>query len=155
MTDTCIVDACSQSWEESTSANLPNKNNCSGFLKAVASKLGIVLPVSANADLLIDFMIDQQWKTTTSGKEAANLAENGAFVVAALKSGDHNPARANGHVAVVVSGTLYREVYPLCWCGSIGSAQSCGTKSVGEVWNRRDRDQVTYYRCPVYVCADA
>jgi hypothetical protein len=81
----------------------------------------------------------------TTGKVAAQRAGTGALVVAGLKSSDHNPARSNGHVVIVVGGALYRETYPLCWCGSIGSAQSKGTKSVGEVWSRTDRDSVVYF----------
>jgi hypothetical protein len=54
---------------------------------------------------------------------------------------------ANGHVAVVVdSTTLYHGKYPYVWGGSIGEAQSQGDKSVGEVWNTKDRDKVKIWR---------
>jgi hypothetical protein len=152
MTDTCIVEKCAESWDETTSAGLINKNNCSGFLKGVAARLGISMPAGANADGLVDFMTGQKWKVLATGAEAALQAGNGMFVVAGLKSGAHSPARSNGHVGVVVSGTLYRGIYPKCWCGSIGSAQSKGTKSVGEIWSRSDRDAVVYYMYATQIC---
>ena len=68
--------------------------------------------------------------------------------MAGLKGSEHNPARAQGHVAVVVPGPLYHGKYPPCWCGSSGTAQSSGNKPVGEVRSKRDRDRVTYYRAP-------
>ena len=108
---------------------------------------------SANADGLVDFMKNQNWTVVSSGSEAATKATAGMFVVAGLKSSEHNPARSNGHVAVVVSGDLYRGKYPKAWCGSIGGAQSQGTKSTGEIWNRTDRDSVIYYMYPLAVCS--
>jgi hypothetical protein len=153
MSDSCIVEKCKESWEEKTSANLVNKNNCSGFLKGVAEKLGISMPMSATADGLVDFMKNSSsWKKVTSGSEAAAQAGRGYFVVAGLKGSEHKPARGNGHVAIVVSGSLYRGIYPMCWGGSIGSAQSQGNKSIGEIWNKTDRDLVTYYMHSQVVC---
>jgi hypothetical protein len=58
----------------------------------------------------------------------------------------------NGHVAIVVSGELYKQKYPVVWGGSIASAQSKGSKTVGEVWNRADRDNVAYYAYGVVAC---
>ena len=152
MSESCIVEKCAESWNETTSAGLINKNNCSGFLKCVASKLGVTMPAGADADGLVDFMQRQNWKVLASGADAAVQAGNGMFVVAGLSSDEHHPARLNGHVGVVVSGGLYRGIYPKCWCGSIGSAQSQGTKSVGEIWNKKDRDSVAYYMCVTLVC---
>ena len=77
---------------------------------------------------------------------AVTAVHAGALVIAGLKSYEHTPARNNGHVVIVVDGTLYRGIYPMVWGGSIGNAQSKGTKSVGEVWNRADRDAVLYYK---------
>ena len=151
--DACIVKACQECWELKTSAGLANKGNCSGFLKGVAEKLGVNITQSANADGLIDFMKNQKWTEISSGSDAAAKASAGMFVVAGLKSSEHKPARTHGHVAVVVSGTMYRGKYPKCWCGSIGGAQSQGTKSTGEIWNNKDRDSVVYYMYPLAVCS--
>ena len=51
-----------------------------------------------------------------------------------------------------MSGNLYRKKYPLVWGGSTGGAQSQGDKSVGEVWNNKDRDNVVYYAYSTMVC---
>lgn len=122
-----------------------HSDDCSGFLRAVAADLGY--PLSGNANTLVDYF-DRSWTTLTRA-EAIAAARQGVFVVAGLKGSDHNPPRNHGHVVVVVDGPLYHNKYPLVWGGSIGSAQSPGTKSVGEVWNRTDRDAVRYYRPPV------
>lgn len=149
--DQCIIGKCAESWEEEFITGLKNKNNCSGFVKAVAKKLGIPLPETANADGIVD-SIAKDWKNLKSGSEAAQQAAAGVFVLVGLKGVGHKPARNNGHVAVVVSGKLYKEKYPPVWGGSTGGAQSQGDKSVGEVWNRTDRDSVAYYAYGVAVC---
>lgn len=148
--DQCIVDACKNAWEGSFLRGTPNKNNCSGFVKAVASQLGISLPATADADGIAEAV--KAWKKVDSGEEAQRLAANGSFVLVVLKGKDHHPPRAHGHVGVVVSGELYRQKYPMMWCGSIGHAQSEGDKSVGEVWNRADRDSVQYYTFTTFAC---
>ena len=150
----CIIDACVQSWDEELIDHTPNRNNCSGFVRSVAGHLGIQLPAST-ADGIIN-SISRSWKTLGSGAEAAQQAAAGFLVIAGLKGADHDPARTNGHVAIVVPGALYRGIYPRCWGGSLGGAQSRGNKSTGEVWNSRDRDQVEYYMHAVMpVCAAA
>lgn len=149
--DQCIIDSCKTSWEEEFLKGTKNRDNCSGFVKAVAKKLGVPLPDTANADGIVDHL-DKNWKKLASGSDARLKAQTGSFVIAALKGSGHAPARNNGHVAIVVDGDLYRQKYPMLWGGSIGSAQSQGTKSVGEVWNTRDRDSVTYYVYATFAC---
>jgi hypothetical protein len=143
--DQCIVRACEDSWEGTFIAGIANKDNCSGFIKAVAQRLNVPMS-SGNADAIVSFLAGHEsWKKLDSGSEAKTQAETGHLVLAGLKSGDHSGTRNNGHVVVVVGGMLYRGKYPKCWGGSIGSAQSRGVKSVGEVWNTTDRDSVVYY----------
>lgn len=142
----CILDSLKDSWEQEFTSGIKNKDNCSGFAKSVMAKLGIPMAATANADGIASAVAaSRDWAAIASGVDAAKQAANGVFVLAVLKSGDHSPARNNGHVAVVVNGQLYRGKYPLVWGGSLGSAQSQGNKSVGEVWNTRDRDNVKYY----------
>ena len=151
--DTCIVNYSKAAWEEEFLAGTPNKNNCSGFVKAVAKKLGVVLPDTANADGIVSTLAaNRSWTKLKSGADAALEAGKGNLVIAGLKAADHSPARNNGHVAIVVTGTLYKGKYPIVWGGSIGGAQSQGSKSVGEVWNRNDRDNVVYYAYSTQVC---
>lgn len=149
--DQCIIDKANESWEEEFIKGTKNKNNCSGFVKAVAKKLGVPLPDTANADGIID-SISSSWKKLESGTEAARLASTGVFVLVGLKATSHTPARNNGHVAIVIRGKLYKEKYPVVWGGSTGGAQSQGDKSVGEVWNKSDRDNVVYYSYSPLVC---
>lgn len=117
--DKCIVEKCEQSWEEDFLPGTKNKNNCSGFVKAVTKKLGIPLPETANADGSLD-AISKSWTKLESGVEAARKAATGVFVIAGLKAADHSSARNNGHVAIVIDGELYKSKYPICWGGSIG-----------------------------------
>jgi hypothetical protein len=141
-----LIKACQDSWEEENLPGLPNKNNCSGFLRSVAGHLNITL-YGQQADDLVE-SIRKNWVKVDTASSAAQFASQGMLVVAGLKGSEHDPKRANGHVAVIVPGPFYHGKYPRCWCGSTGTAQSQGNKSVGEVWNRHDRDQVTYYRAP-------
>ncbi len=150
--DQCILDAAKASWDESFLKGTPNKDNCSGFVKSVATKLGVPLPATADADGIAD-EVSASWSKLKSGADAARAASTGNFVIAVLKGADHHPARHHGHVGVVVAGTLYRGLYPMLWCGSLGGqAQSQGDKSVGEVWARADRDSVEYYEYKTAVC---
>lgn len=117
-------------------------DDCSGFLRAVAGELGY--PLTGNANALVAHF-DKNW-VKLERTAAIDAAKKGIFVVAGLAGSEHNPPRNNGHVVVVVDGALYNGKYPLVWGGSIGSAQSQGTKSIGEVWNKKDRDAVRYFQ---------
>ena len=143
MSDECIVEKCKASWDEEFIPPKKNSDNCSGFAKAVAAKLGVTLP-NVQADGIVEY-ISGNWTKLDSGAEAAKEAGLGYLVIAGLKGADHTPARSSGHVAIVVTGRLYLGKYPLCWGGSTGVAQSRGDKSTGEVWARSDRNNVEYY----------
>ncbi len=145
--DQCIVNACKNSWDKSYLAGTPNKDNCSGFVQSVAAELGVPMP-RGNANAMVDGL-EQSWTKLASGAEAAQKAAQGFLVIAGLKG------RTYGHVAVVISGPLYRQKYPMCWCGSIAGAvgQSQGLKSVGQVWNRTDRDRLNYYVYSLACCS--
>lgn len=138
MTNEEIVAACRKHYTV-------HSNDCSGFVRAVTAELGH--PVSGNANGIMTELANATGTWEKIDRAAAVLAvKSGALVIAGLKASDHNPPRNNGHVVVVVDGPLYRNTYPLVWGGSIGNAQSQGTKTVGEVWNRSDRDAVLYYK---------
>ena len=148
--DTCIIQKCTESWEAEFIAGIKNKNNCSGFVKAVAAKLNVPLP-PLPADGIIN-SIEKSWTQAATGADAAKKAAAGFLVLAGLKSADHTKKVSQGHIVVVVDGPLYRAKYPKCWGGSTGSAQSNGNKSVGEVWSTTDRDKVVYYVSKQQVC---
>jgi len=141
--DASLLKACEAAWEDEWIPKTKNKNNCSGFVKAVAKKMGASLP-DQQADGLINHM-KNNWTPVKSGSEARAKAITGTLVVAGLKSDEQKSHPNQGHVAVVVGGSLYREKYPKCWGGSTGSAQSKGTLSIGEVFAVSDRDKVAYY----------
>ncbi len=122
----------------------PNKDDCSGFVRAVAAEFGYTL--KGNADQIIG-ALEKSWMNLDRSK-AIEAVKEGALVIAGLQAGAHTPPRNHGHVVVIIEGELYNEKYPLVWCGSIGSAQSNGTKSVGEIWRKIDRDAVLYYQAP-------
>lgn len=150
--DQCIVDACKASYDESFLKGMRNSDNCSGFVKSVAAKLGVPLAATSDADGIAT-EVAASWKKLPSDAEAARQAGLGNLVLAVLKGADHTPPRAHGHVGVVVTGALYRGQYPMLWCGSLGGqAKSQGDKSEGEVWSRADRDNVQYYEFNTAVC---
>jgi len=149
--DQCLLDAVKAAWSESFLRGLSNQDNCSGFVKSVAGKPGVPLPASADADGIADAV--SGWTELKTGADAAREAATGRLVLAVLKGADHTPARIHGHVGVVIGGPLYREKYPKLWCGSLGGlGKSQGDKSVGEVWNRADRDNVRYVEYASAVC---
>lgn len=137
MTKEDIVAAC-RKWYPSFS------NDCSGFVRAVTQELGH--PIDGNADtIMTNLARSSAWESIDRATAVASAAQ-GKLVIAGLKSSEHTGMTSHGHVVIVVDGPLYHDTYPLVWGGSIGSAQSRGTKSVGEVWRRSDRDEVRYYR---------
>src|ERR1700690_483070 len=119
-----------------------NANDCSGFVRDVAERLGLNL--EGNADALVD-PFRRDWRTLDTLPQVVHEVGSGRLVVAGLRSDEHKPKRQHGHVVVIVAGPLYYGKYPRCWGGGIGSAQSKETKSVGEVWNQADRDSVSYF----------
>jgi hypothetical protein len=118
-----------------------HRDDCSAYVRAVSADLGY--PLSGNADAIVTHL-SSNW-TRLTREEAIAAVERGQFVIVGLRSGDHDPPRNNGHVAVVVHGPLYHDKYPPVWGGSIGSAQSRGNKTVGEIWRRTDRNDVLYF----------
>lgn len=138
-----IEDACDKNYEK-------NKNNCSGFVKAVAKELGYALP-SGNADSIMENLPKNKWERIPDGASAERLAAKGVFVIVGLKSKDHMKEDTHyGHVSVVIKGNLVEGKYPLVWSGSIGGpvAQSKGNKSVARIWRRADAANVKYYAPP-------
>jgi hypothetical protein len=123
-----------------------NKDACNLFVIAVAREFGCPLAGSAN-DIVNN--IKKQFLEVESGAQSARWAAQGVLVVAGLHSSEYVDKKTmHGHVAVVVPGDLYLGKYPKVWCGSIGTAQSEGDQSVGEVWKNADRDKVHYYKAP-------
>lgn len=146
-------------------ADVDNQTNCSGFLRLVASGLGITPSLKGNANQMIE-TISTSWTPIPTAAEAADEAAKGSFVVAVLKATEHadkiqkdgtKKKVEDGHVAVVVPGTPQSKPGPMggeyafVWCagrpGQYGG-QSDGMRTVGDVWRDVDRNKVHYFKCP-------
>jgi hypothetical protein len=91
-------------------------NDCSGFVKAVAEKCGIILYGQAND--IVDY-VSTNWERLPNGDLAADCAVNGYFVVAGAKNSTH------GHVVVVVNGPKDRS-FPYGYWGQYKSMKILG-----------------------------
>lgn len=140
-----VLEACQKAWQDEWVAGKKNFDNCSGFVKSVCQALGVAM-VDGRADAIVDYIDGDDWVKLPGPTEARAYAAAGCLVLAGLKGADHARARDSGHVVVIVDGPLYKQKYPLCWGGSTSTAQSNGSKSVGEVWGQLDRDTIGYYR---------
>lgn len=125
-----IIDECELNFDE-------HKSDCSGFVKAVANKFGVVLTGQANE------IVDQIKNTNTwtilnkDGVKAKEKADLGWLVIGGLEA---NP---NGHVVVIVSGTLAFNKYPTGYWGKLGTI---GKKNatINYAWIPSERDNVIY-----------
>jgi hypothetical protein len=113
--------------------------DCSGFAKAVANDLGIVLTGMAND--IVDQIQTLPWTVLADGIDAKSKADLGNFVIGGLKDDPH------GHVVVVVQGPLDpgHQKYPTAYWGSIRGAQfAAKDKTVNWAWDSTERDKVIY-----------
>ena len=123
-----IIDNCEEFFDA-------HSNDCSGFLKAVATSLGIVVTGMAND--LVDEIQASPWTLLPDGIAAKAQADAGFFVVAGLKDTPH------GHVVVVVTGPLAHGKYPTAYWGRFG-AVGMKKATTNFAWNAGDRDRVIY-----------
>jgi len=123
-----IIDRCEAQFDA-------HSHDCSGFLKAVASDLGIAL--TGMADDIVDEIQAAPWTVLADGFTAKAQADLGFFVVGGLKDTPH------GHVVVVVQGPLAHEKYPTGYWGRLGATGMKNT-TINWAWNKTDRDRVTY-----------
>jgi hypothetical protein len=101
-----IINACEIEWDSW-------KGDCSGFVKAVGTRLGITL--SGNANALIDYLgHSPEWQNLDAQPKAATIRANqGYFVIGGLKAQPH------GHVVVVVRSGA--SLYPVAYWGRFGA----------------------------------
>jgi len=128
-----IVAACETHWET-------YKSDCSGFVKAVASTLGV--QISGQANDIADSIERLPWLKLKDGVEARDKAELGFLVLGALK------ATPNGHVVIVVPGELNRSKYPTAYWGSLGKTGKKNT-TINWSWTLGELDKVKYACCLV------
>jgi hypothetical protein len=140
-----IVNDCLLEWPA-------NKGDCNHFVKAVSTDLGVQLfGVGDDADAIVQTLRDQTtnssatgWFKLIDGTDAKAKADAGQYVIAGLKGADHNPPRAHGHVAIVVTGPLAFQKYPTGFWGSSGGAAGAN-QTLNFAWNSDDVDQVEYF----------
>jgi hypothetical protein len=121
-----------------------HKNDCSGFAKAVAARLGVPLSGLAN-DIVDRIMAGGRWTPLEDGVAAAESAEAGKFVIGGLKGSEQSHPSAHGHVVVVVGRPLAREAYPSAYWGRLGGVGKEDT-TINFAWNTADCDNVFYAR---------
>ena len=123
-----IVKICENNWNKW-------KHDCSGFLKAVASDLGISL--SGNANMIIDTMNRAPWTQLDDDKDSAvKYASLGYLVVAGLKEKNH------GHVVVIVPGPS--DPYPNGYWGQFGGTGRKNAR-ISLSWKPSALKDVQYY----------
>ena len=123
-----VISLCEKHWGK-------NQKNCSGFVKDIASEIGV--NVTGQANDIIDQLAGSGWIKCKDGIEARQKAIEGNFVVGGLKATPH------GHVVVVVRGPLSHGKYPTAYWGSSGGVGKKNT-TINWSWNKTDRDLVTY-----------
>lgn len=123
-----VIAACEKEWDA-------HKSNCSGFVKAVGTDLGIHLVGQANDIILF---LRANWQSATGGRQAAQLAADGMLVIGGLED------QPNGHIVVVVRGPLNRDKYPTAYWGQLGGVGKKST-TINWSWSVKDRDRVEYY----------
>lgn len=120
-----------------------NEKDCSGFVRAVASNVGVKLEGLAN-DIANTIRAGGAWQALANGVEANAAAEAGGFVIGGMRGDQQVNHDIHGHVVVVVGGTqLAHGRYPAAWWGSLGG-QPGQNKTVNFAWTEADRDRVTY-----------
>ena len=130
-----IIDACEAEWDA-------HQSDCSGFAKAVATRLGVTL--TGMADDIVGEIQQGPWSPVADGLTAAAQAAQGRFVVAGLNGADQQvPDPAHGHVVVVVQGPLAHGLYPTAYWGQLGGV---GKKdmTLNWAWREGDRDKLVY-----------
>jgi len=132
-----IIEICDREWSVDD-----NKGNCSSFVRDVAGALGVVL--KGQADDIVDQISGPGWtQLAHDGAAAKRAADRGDLVVAGLKGIDQDQPSDHGHVAIVVSGPLYREKYPLGYWGSL-TGTGARNEPLTKAWRTVDLEKVVY-----------
>ncbi|SMC24972.1 hypothetical protein SAMN02745857_02023 [Andreprevotia lacus DSM 23236] len=130
-----IIAACESNWDAW-------KSDCSGFLKAVASDLGVLLQGNANA--IGNYLENAaDWQNLGTDKATAQMrANSGMLVVGSLNASGH------GHVVVIVA-TDAAHVQPVGYWGRFGSVGRKNT-TINYSWNNADLAQVKFYARTIF-----
>jgi hypothetical protein len=147
-----VVEACEKHWPS-------QRHNCSGFVRAVADELFVLLPgASGQADWMTWFI--EQWTAEddtmsairpgpSAPLEAATLASKGFLVVAGATSDEINSARQippeiqteHGHVVVITPG-FSTSGWPMGYWGTLGGT-GCKNTSFPSAFERHSKANYT------------
>ena len=134
MTDR-VRDACEACFEA-------HKSDCSGFVRAVGSTLGVPIAGLAN-DIVAALRSGGEWRPLPDGVAAAASAKAGKLVVGGLPGSEQSAPSSHGHVVVVVAGPLAHDRYPSAYWGRLGGV-GAKFETVNFAWTQQDRGRVSY-----------
>jgi hypothetical protein len=119
-----------------------HSGDCSGFVRAVSSELGVQL--HGLADQIVDTSRNGDgWRLLPDGIAAAQSAADGKLVIAGLKGSEQSNPDPHGHVVVVVASPLAHNDYPSAYWGQLGGI-GAKDKTINWAWRAEDRDRVSY-----------
>lgn len=129
-----IVEIAESKWDA-------HKNDCSGFVRAVALAVGVPMTGLANA-MVDNWNADPSWtKLGNDPAKAGQLAAQGYLVVAGKKEAGH------GHVVVIVPGEGQHKTAMGYW-GRLGGV-GAKNKGLNFAWKRAELADVEYFAKPV------
>jgi hypothetical protein len=134
-----IVAACEAEWPAFS-------DDCSGFVRHVAGRLGITLTGLANA--IVNEIRQGDWHPLQDGRAAKAAADAGQLVIGGLRGDEQGNPEEHGHVVVVVSGPLAHNAYPSAYWGRLGGV-GAKDQTVNFAWRAGDRDRVHYAAKPI------
>jgi hypothetical protein len=146
-----IIDACEANWDA-------NKADCSAFVKAVATALGVTLfDPGDNADAIVDKLSNAPgWNVVPDRATVETQAAIGEFIIAGLKSTEFTPPRNNGHVVVVVNGDdPLHPGYPMAYWGTLNGVGQKDSSIRNAFIPGPDLDSVHYFGTSLPAASEA
>jgi len=119
-----------------------HKDDCSGFVRAVAGALGIQLAGLAD-DIVGTIRAGRDWTAVADGVSAAQAADAGKLVLAGLKGAEQTHPDPNGHMVVIVSDALAHDKYPSAYWGKLHAIGE-KDKTLNWAWTEQDRGRISY-----------
>lgn len=95
-------------------------NNCAGFVRAVASKCGVLL--FGNANEIVQFLSSSSGRYLPNGIEARKAADRGDLVIGGLSATGH------GHVVIIVADPVGPSQYPYAFWGQYHALEFLGNE---------------------------
>lgn len=119
-----------------------HKDDCSGFVHAVGTVLGVKIEGMAN-DIVNEIRGGGPWRPLPDGPAAVESARKGKFVIAGLRGDEQFEHSNHGHLVIVIDGPLARGLYPSAYWGSLGGEPG-RFETLNWAWTQHDRDRISY-----------